>query len=136
AKLFAIERKFDFAFGDLLKRVAVTFKVECTAVPDHHGAGAVVTLRDFAFEAAVREGMIFGLNGEALVCVIERRPFRDSPGFERSVDRKTEVVMKARCAMLLDHKSISVLRIVTMLEIQLRHRQTSATGFWGKARLF
>src|SRR5262249_13320118 len=83
-----------------------TFGNVGAAVPDHHGAGTVVTFGDFAFEACIVERMIFGLHGEALVAGTHRRPLRHGPGLERAVDGQAKVVVQAGGSVLLYDKGV------------------------------
>lgn len=59
-------------------------------IPQHDVAAAILTFRDGAFKAAVFEGMIFDVHGEALVGRIETWAFGDRPAVERAVELKTE----------------------------------------------
>ena len=49
--------------------------------------------------------MILNFDGEAFVVRIERRAFRYCPGFEDAFELEPQVVMKARCSVLLDVKA-------------------------------
>jgi hypothetical protein len=60
-----------------------------------------------ALEVAIGEGVIFDVNGQALVRGIEAGSLGDRPAFEGAVHLKTEVVMKPSCRVLLDKVRIS-----------------------------
>ena len=66
------------------------------AVPDHDTAGAVLALGNFAFEAAVVEGMILHLYGEAAVFGVQARFLRHCPAFQHAVVLEPEVVVQPR----------------------------------------
>ncbi len=77
--MHADERPLSFELGavqDELQRALAQALVDvgerglrlpCALVPEHHRAAAVLALGDDALEPAVLDGMVFHLNGEALV---------------------------------------------------------------------
>ena len=71
-------------------------------VPDHDGAATVLALGNDAFEAAVFEGMVFDLDGEAAVVRVVAGAFGDGPTFEDASPAETEVVVEVRGFVLLD----------------------------------
>ena len=75
-------------------------------VPDHDGAASVLAFGDDAFEAAVLHGVVFDLDGEALVSDNIAGALGDSPAFEDAVPTEAEVVMEAGGGVLLDDEGI------------------------------
>ena len=75
------------------------------AVPEHDGAAAILALGDGAFEVAVIERVIFGLDGKPLVAGVERGALGHRPGLEHAIDLKAQVIVKARGGVLLDDKA-------------------------------
>ena len=71
-------------------------------VPEHDGAAAVLALGDDAFEAAVLHGVVFDLDGEALVRDDVAGALGDGPGLEDAVPAEAEVVVEVRGGVLLD----------------------------------
>src|SRR5262245_56131427 len=57
AQLLALEPEVEVAFLEAGMRVA--FRIPATAIPDHHGAAAVLSLRDRPLEGVVLERVIF-----------------------------------------------------------------------------
>ena len=51
--------------------------------------------------------MIFDRHGKTLLGGIQRRTFRDRPGFEDALHLETEVVVEAGGAVLLHHEAVS-----------------------------
>src|SRR5207245_4528046 len=72
------------------------------AVPDLAGAGAVVPLRDLAFEGGVVEGVVLDVNGEMLLTRLERDALGHRPALERSVPLEAEVVVETPRVVTLD----------------------------------
>ena len=92
-----------FALAQGLRGIAI--RRPEAAVPQHDGAAAVLALGDRAFEVAVIERVILGLDGKALVAGIERRALGHGPGFEDAIDFKAKVIVKPRRRVLLDDKA-------------------------------
>ena len=63
-------------------------------VPEHDGAAAVLAGGDDAFEAAVLDGVIFDLDGEAFIGDDVGRALGAGPGFEHAVPAEAEIVME------------------------------------------
>ena len=72
-------------------------------VPDHHGASAILPLRDRALEVRVVERVRLGLLSQALHRGIEARAFRDRPAEQYAVELQTKVVVEPTRCVLLDH---------------------------------
>ena len=77
-------------------------RLPCALVPEHDGAAAVLALGDDAFEAAVLHGVVFDLDGEALVGDDVAGALGDGPAFEHAVPAEAEVVVEVRGGVLLD----------------------------------
>ena len=88
------------------RRLALRFPI--AAVPDLDRAAAIFALRDGAFEVAVVERMVLDLDGEPLVCRIERWAARHRPGLEHAIQLETQVVVQAGRRMLLDDKAAPI----------------------------
>src|ERR1700688_3931331 len=101
AQLLSVQAEFDFAFLELLSCVEVALGGKRSAVPNHYGSGSVAAFGNFAFEAAVLQRMVFGLDREAFVSGVERRTLRHCPGLQGAIDGQPEVVVKASGRMLL-----------------------------------
>ena len=71
-------------------------------VPDHDGAAAVLALGDDAFEAAVLDGVVFDLDGEAALLRVIAGALGDGPALEDAAPGETEVVVEVRGFVLLD----------------------------------
>ncbi len=74
------------------------------AIPELHGAAAVLVIWNGAFEIAVIERMVLDLDREPLVVRIERGTARHCPRFENAVELQPEIVMQPSRVMLLDHE--------------------------------
>jgi hypothetical protein len=107
AELLALQLDVELAARHALaRRRAVEGAVEA-AVPQDHGAGAVVSRRDDAFEAAVLERMILGLHRQALLLRIHRRPARHRPADQDPVDLQTKIPVHAPRRVLLDDEGVA-----------------------------
>src|SRR5439155_17386567 len=72
------------------------------AVPDLDRAGAVLALRDLAFEARVVERVVLDVDGERPLAGVERDALRHGPARERAVTLEAEVVVKPPGVVALD----------------------------------
>ena len=70
-------------------------------VPQHHGAAAVLALRNGALEGAVVQRVVLHAHGQPLVARVVGRPLRNGPAQQRAVPFETQVVVVARRAMVL-----------------------------------
>src|SRR5205085_2409993 len=71
-------------------------------VPDLDAAGAVLPLRDLAFEGGVVERVVLDVNGERSLPRLERHPLRNGPARERAVPLQAEVVVEPAGVVPLD----------------------------------
>ena len=101
-QLVAMQVEFEVALGEAALGI---LRIPIAAVPELHRAAAILILRNRAFEIAVVERMVLDLDREPLVMRVERRSSRDGPGFEHAVEFQPEIVVQARCGMLLDHEA-------------------------------
>ena len=88
----------------LQARLGVAHRVPGAAVPEHHGAPAILTLGDNAFKAAILHGMILDLHCQSLNRGVQVRPFGHCPTFEDPVEFQTKIVVQTRGVMLLHDK--------------------------------
>ena len=72
-----------------------------SAIPQHDGAAAILTLGDRSFEFSVCKWMVFGVDCQAFICRIEARTFRNRPAQEDAIEFQAEIVMEARGIVLL-----------------------------------
>ena len=100
-QLFTVQREFQIALLVSAFRI-VGFPI--AAIPELHGAAAILALWNGAFEIAIVQRMIFHLHRQPLVMRIERGTLRHCPGFEDSVELQPQIVMQARRGVFLDHK--------------------------------
>ena len=75
-------------------------------VPKHDGASAVLACGDDAFEAAVLHGVIFHLDGEALVGGDVAGAFGACPTLEDAVPAEAEVVVQVGGGVFLDNEGV------------------------------
>ena len=75
------------------------------AIPELHGAAAILAVGNSAFEIAVIERVILDLDRQPLVVRIDRGTARHRPGLEDAVELEPEIVMQPRRVVLLDHES-------------------------------
>ena len=101
-QLVAMQVEFQVA---LLEAALGIFRIPSAAVPQLHRAAAILVLRDRAFEIAVVERMVLDFDRKPLVMRVKRRSSRDGPGLEHAVEFEPQIVMQARCGMLLDHEA-------------------------------
>ena len=101
-QLVTVQREFQVALPKPLLGF-VGFPI--AAVPELHGAAAILALRNGAFEIAVIERMILHFDRQPLVMRIERGTLGDCPGFEDAVELEPQIVMQAGRGMLLDHET-------------------------------
>ena len=81
------------------------------AVPDLHGAGPVLALRDLPCEGRVLERMVFHMDGEVLLPRLERDALRHGPTGQSSVLLEAEVIVEAACVVPL-HDEDRLLRLL------------------------
>jgi hypothetical protein len=100
-QLVAVQGELEIA---LLQAALGIIRFPIAAIPELHGAAAILSLGNGAFEITVIERVILDLDREPLVMWIERRAFRHRPGLEHAVMLEPEIVMQTACIMLLDHE--------------------------------
>src|SRR5882757_4190857 len=139
-QLLALKGEFEVA---LLEAALGIDRLPGAAVPELHGAAAILIFRNRAFEIAVVERMILDLDRQPLVVRIERGAARHRPGLEDAVEFEPEIVMQPGRIVLLDHEAPQLRRrnldlarrLAGLLEIALlavdgevsqRHVQPSA----------
>src|SRR5207244_5962056 len=98
------------------------------AIPQEHGAAAVLALRNHALEVTVLHRVVFGLHRQALVAGVEARALRHRPRQQHAVQLEAEVVMQRGGPVLLDDerkagrvlRSDLAARLGSLAEIALR----------------
>jgi len=75
------------------------------AIPQHHGAAAVLAGRDDALEAAILDRVVLDMDRQALDGRIEARPLWHRPALQHAVELEPEVVMRPAGHVLLDHEA-------------------------------
>src|SRR4051812_36856141 len=76
-----------------------------TDVPHHHRAAAVLSFWNNAFEIEISERMIFGRHGKTFFGSLIRRSLGNSPGLQRVVHFKPEVIVKVTGIVLLNDET-------------------------------
>ena len=97
-ELLAVQFEIEMALLHALVRIV--FRRPGAAVPDHHGAAAVLALRDGAFEFVVFDRMILDVDGEPLVARHEARARASPPSSSsrrrvRAADRNAAASRRA-----------------------------------------
>ena len=106
-QLGAVEDELERAVAQAFVDVGVAgLRLPGALVPDHDGAAAVLAFGDDAFEAAVFHGVVFDLDGEALVGDDIAGALGDGPAFEDAVPAEAEVVVKVGGGVLLDDEGM------------------------------
>src|SRR6185312_14231022 len=98
-ELLAVELELELAFTVALARIAEGQPF--AAVPNDHGASAVLPGRDHALEARVGERMVLHVHRHAPHVRIEARALGHRPALERAVELEAEVVMQPPRRVLL-----------------------------------
>ncbi len=104
-QLFALEHESEAALPVVFVRV--TLGIPTAAIPDQHGATAVLPLRDGALEAVVLDRMILDVHGQALLARHQAWAARDGPALHHPVELEPEIVVQAARRVLLDHESVA-----------------------------
>ncbi len=101
--LLTLEVELEVAFGESAIDVGIIlYRFPLAEIPEHHGSPAVLALGDCAFEVAVFDGVVFYLDGEALVGGEIARSFGDGPAFQHAIPRKPKIIVEARGGMFLN----------------------------------
>ena len=101
----ARERELQVALGDLRVGRGVPLGRPGAAIPELHGAAAILAVRDRALEIAIQQRVVLDLYGQALLRRIERRPLGHRPGLEHAPPFEPQVVVQAGGVVLLDHEA-------------------------------
>ena len=102
AELFAAEPELQRALPVL--RLGIAHRDPAAAVPDDHGAGAILALGDRLLEVGVLQRVVLDVHGEPPDRGVERGPLRHRPALERVAELQPQVVVQAPRGMLLDHE--------------------------------
>src|SRR5262245_38484123 len=108
-ELLAVELELEVTFAETTERISQ--RCPRAAVPDEHGAAAVLALRDDSLEPAVFDGMVLDLHGEPFLGGVETRSLRDGPALQDSIHLEAKIVMEPRGGVLLhDEAQLAALR--------------------------
>src|SRR3546814_10582581 len=77
------------------------------AIPEHHRAAAILALRDDAFEIAIAERVVLGMDREAPVRRVQARALGHGPALQHAVELEAEVVVQPACGVLLDDEAVT-----------------------------
>src|SRR5579864_1012513 len=105
AQFLALKLEFQMALGEAFVRVALGMPV--AAVPDHHGATAILSLRNRALELVIFDGMILDMDGKPLVVGIKTWAAGDSPAFHHTVELEPQIVMQPTRGVLLNDVGVA-----------------------------
>src|SRR5262249_53977905 len=98
----ALERESEVPLVEAEVRIA--FRHPAAAIPDDHGAAAILALGDVALEIEVLHRMVLGLDREPLAVGDETRTVRHRPALEHAVELEAKVVMEPPGRVLLHHE--------------------------------
>ena len=87
--------------------VRIALGLPGAAIPDHHGAAAVLALRDRALERVVFDRVILHLDGEPLLAGNEARPAGHRPALHHPVELEAEIVVQASRRVFLNDELIA-----------------------------
>jgi len=102
-QLEAFELEEELARLHPLARVA--HRAPQAPVPDDHRPGAILAVRDHAFEVRVLDRVILGLHRQPLFGGIRMRTPGNRPGLQDAVPLQPQVVVHARSAVFLHDKT-------------------------------
>ena len=132
AQLLAVQYELELALP--IAGFGIADRFPMPAVPQEHGAGAVLLGRNDALEVTVFERVILDVHREPLVRRVEARSLRDGPTQQDAVQLESEVVVKVRGSVLLDDEdrlaratpAYATRRLGRRLEIALFSIESSA----------
>src|SRR4051794_41062229 len=99
AQFLALEREDQVPL--LVSAMRVAIGLPTAAVPDHHGAAAILPLRNGPFECVVFDRMIFHVDRKAFVARNKARTTGNRPALHHAVEFEPQVVMQAARRVLL-----------------------------------
>ena len=85
--------QFEIEMTLLHPLVRIVLRRPAAAVPDHHGAAAVLVLWDGAFEFVVLDRVVLDVDGEALLAGHQARAARHRPAQHHAVEFEAKIVM-------------------------------------------
>ena len=104
-EFLSIEREIDVPFPVGL--IGIALRRPGALVPEHDGACPILSVGNGAFEAAIVEGMILHMHGEALLARHEARAARDGPALQDAAEFEAKVVVQASRCVLLDDEGMT-----------------------------
>ena len=99
-----VSLKFEAEMAFLHTRSRIPFRLPYPLVPDDHGAGAILTLRDRAFKGGVIERVIFNMDCEPSLGRVKARPAGNRPTPQHAVMFEAKIIVQSRGVMLVDDK--------------------------------
>jgi hypothetical protein len=105
AQLLAVQRERQLALRHAVARVALG--LPGAAIPDHHGAAAVLALGDDALEVGVVERMVLGAHREPAIAGRQARALGHRPRQQDAVELQAEVVVHPAGGVLLDDEAVT-----------------------------
>src|SRR5260370_28150866 len=100
-KLFSMESEFQISVTKSSVDIR-NFGSPSTSIPEHDGTASILAFRNYAFERAVVERMIFHLRSQSFYGRIERRSLGHGPGQKHAAPLQPEVVMQIRRCMFVN----------------------------------
>ena len=94
--------KFEFTVAITLMRILK--RNPDSLVPDDNFTRPILSSWNLALESIVGNGMIFDVNGHALIIRIEARSLGNSPAFHGALKLQPEVIMQAGGPMFLNNE--------------------------------
>ncbi len=103
-QLLAAQFEFQRALGMGCCRVGIG-RDPYAAVPQQHGAAAILPFGDDALEPAIIDRVVLDLDSEPLLTGVEARTLRHRPALQYAVELETKVEMQPARVVLLDDES-------------------------------
>src|SRR5690606_1274986 len=104
----AFEREVEVSLVDILPALAFD-RLPRPAIPKHHGAAAILALRDDAFEVGLGHRMVFGPHRQPLDVGIGRGSLGHRPRLQDPIGFQAEIPMQPRRVVLLDDEAVAAL---------------------------
>jgi len=105
-ELLAIESEREAAL--LEPGVWIALRIPAPAVPDQHGAAAILALRDGAFELVVFDRVVLDADSEPLLAGNQARASRHRPALHHPLELEPQIVVQPAGGVLLDDVLIAL----------------------------
>ncbi len=99
-QLLPMKDEFELALAQPL--INIGHRLPGSLIPDHHRAAAILAFGDGSLEAAVFDGVVFDLDGEAFIRDNVAGAFGHRPALEDAAPAQAKIVVEARGGVLLD----------------------------------